>query len=138
MKEFLVRFKGSIRKFPCRFGCIQHDQSTKYVCLDKNFRVTDTSVYMALCCKMNDTINIILIKDLHDSFAVADISLNESVVLSVLNVLEVLKVSCIRQLVYIDDTDLVVVFLKHVMNVVGTDESGTACYQVCSHIFFSS
>ena len=67
---------------------------------------------------MNDTVNIILIKDLHDSFAVADISLNEIVVLSILNVLEVLKVSCLRQLVYIDDTDLVVVFLKHVMNVV--------------------
>ena len=44
MQEFFVRFECSVRKFPCRFCCIQHNQSSKYVCLNKNFRITDTSV----------------------------------------------------------------------------------------------
>jgi hypothetical protein len=35
--------------------------------------------------------------------------------------------------IHINDTNLVIVFFEHVMNVVGTDKTGTACYQISSH-----
>ena len=39
----------------------------------------------------------------------------------------------IGQGIHINDTALVIVFFEHVMNVVGTDKAGTACYQISSH-----
>ena len=138
MQEFLVRFKSSVRKFPCRFCCIQHNQCTKYICFYKYFRVTDTSVHMTLCCKMNNAVDIIFIKDFHDCFTVTDISFYKCIVFTILDVLKILKISRICQFIYINDTNLIVIFLKHVMNIVGSDKSGSTCYKVCSHIFFSS
>lgn len=135
MQEFFVRFECSVRKFPCRFCCIQHNQSSKYVCLNKNFRITDTSVYMTLCCKMNDSINVIFIKDLHDCLAVTNISFHKCVIFTVFNIFQIFKISCISQFIYIDNTDLVVIFFKHIMNIVGSDKSCTTSYKVCSHYF---
>ena len=70
-----------------------------------------------------------------DGFLVADICLHESVIITLLHILEILQVSRIGQGIHINDTDLVIVFFEHVMNVVGTDKTGTACYQISSHFF---
>ena len=136
MKEFLVRLKGSVRKLPCRLGRVQHNQGPQNIRPDKNLRIPDTSVHMTLRGKMDHPVDIILVKNLHDSFTVTDVRFYKGIVISVFDIFQIFKISCISQFVHIDDTDLIVIFLKHVMNIIGSDKSCAACYQVCSH--FSS
>ena len=136
MKEFFVRLKGSVRKLPCSFCSIQHNKSSKYVCFYKNFRITDTSVHMAFCCKVNNPVNVIFFKNLHDFFAVTDIRFHKRIIISVFNILEIFKVPRISQFVYVNNADFIVILLKHIVNIVGTDKTCSSCYQICSHIFF--
>ena len=77
---------------------------------------------------MYHTVDIVLCKDLADGFLVADICFHEGVIVTFFHILQVFKIACIRQGIHVDDADLIVIFLKHVMNVVGTDEAGSACY----------
>ena len=35
--------------------------------------------------------------------------------------------------IYVNNSDFISIFLKHVMNIIGTDKSGTTCYKICSH-----
>ena len=135
MKKFFVRLKGSVRKLPCSLCSIQHNKSSKYIRFYKNFRIADAPVYMAFCCKMNNTVNIIFLKDLHDRFAVTDIRFHKSIVVSVFNVLEIFKISRISQFIYVNNADFIVILLKHIVNVVGTYKTSSSCYQICSHIF---
>lgn len=49
------------------------------------------------------------------------------------------QVSCISQLVHIDNADLIVIFLKHVVDIIGSNKSRSACYQIelyCHNFFF--
>ena len=88
---------------------------------------------MAFGCEMYHAVNIVLRENFADGFLVADICLHESVIITLLHILEILQVSRIGQGIHINDTDLVIVFFEHVMNVVGTDKTGTACYQISPH-----
>jgi len=77
---------------------------------------------------MYHTVDIVLCEDLADGFLVADIGFYEGVIVTFFHILQVLKIACIRQCIHVDDANFIVVFLKHVMNVVGTDEAGSAGY----------
>ena len=88
---------------------------------------------MALCCKMYHAVNIILIKDLRDGCAVTDISFYKCIVRLILHILQILQVSSIGQAVHIDDADSVSIFTEHVVNVIGTDKSGSSGYEIGSH-----
>ena len=59
---------------------------------------------MRLSRKMNNALDVIFLKDLVDGLCVADICLDERIVVSVLNVLQVLEVARIGKLIYIDDS----------------------------------
>ena len=91
---------------------------------------------MALRREVHHPVDIVFIKDLHNGFTVADIRPDKGIVFSVLNISEIFQISRVGQLIHINDTDLVIIFLKHVVNVIGSDKSCSACHQVCSHIFF--
>ena len=86
MQKFLIRLECAVLKLPGCLCRIEHDQSTKHVCLYKNFRVADASVYMALCCEMNHTVNVIFIEDLVDCLAVADICPYKCIIVTVLHI----------------------------------------------------
>ena len=133
MKEFLSFFERAIRQFPRRLRAVQHNGCSQHIGLHKHFRVLDTSVHMALGCKMNHTINIIFRKYFADGFFITDISADECVVGLVLNILQVLQIAGICEHIYVNDADFIAVLLKHVVNVVGADESCSACYQISSH-----
>ena len=89
---------------------------------------------MAFCRKMYDTVDIIFLKYLCYCFFIADICFYKCIVFSVFNILQVFKIACICQCIDINNADIIIIFFKHVMNVVGTDKSGTTCYQISSHI----
>lgn len=133
MQELLAFFEAAIGKLPGCLGTVQHHCSTQDIGLYEDLRVADTSVYMAFCRKMYHTVDIILCENFADGILVTDISLDKGVVLTLLHVLEILKIACIGQCIHVDDTDFIIVFFKHVMNIVGTDKTGPSCYQISSH-----
>ena len=65
--------------------------------LYEDLRVADTSVYMAFGCEMYHAVNIVLREDFADGFLVADICLHESVIVTLLHILEILQVARIGQ-----------------------------------------
>ena len=85
---------------------------------------------------MYHAVNIILIKDLRDGCAVTDISFYKCIVRLILHILQILQVSSIGQAVHIDDADSVSIFTEHVVNVIGTDKSGSSGYEIGSHLYF--
>ena len=58
---------------------------------------------MALGCKMYDTVDMLVLHQLVEGIEVADVHLHELIVGTVLDVLEVGKVTSIRKLVKVDD-----------------------------------
>ena len=68
--------------------------------------ILDTSIYMALGSEMDDAIHLVVLHQLQHLVEIADIALNESIVRLVLNVFEVSQVTCVSQLVEVDDVIL--------------------------------
>ena len=68
--------------------------------------ILDTSIYMALGSEMDDTIHLIVLHQFQHQVEIADITLNESIVWLVLDVLEVSQVTSVSQLVEVDDVIL--------------------------------
>ena len=91
MQELLAFFEAAIGKLPGCLGTVQHHCSTQDIGLYEDLRVADTSVYMAFCRKMYHTVDIILCENFADGILVTDISLDKGVVLTLLHVLEILK-----------------------------------------------
>ena len=83
--------------------------------------------------KLYNTVDVILVKDPVDRLRVADVRFYKCIILTIFDVFQILKISGISQLVHIDDADLVVIFPEHVVNVIGTDKSGSSGYEIGSH-----
>ena len=91
---------------------------------------------MGLCSKIDDIVRIIFLQKICNQFLIADISLHEDMTRIILNLLQILQVSCISQLIQVDDLD-VLILLEHVIDKVRADESGASGYQIgCSHSVF--
>ena len=58
---------------------------------------------MALGSEMDDTVNLLVLHQLIESVEVADVHLDKLIIGLVLDVLEVGKITCIRQLVQVDN-----------------------------------
>jgi len=128
MQKLLAFLESTIREFPCYLCTVQHNGCTKDIGLNKDFRILDGTIYMRLCCKMNHTVNIIFCKDLADGFLIADICLDKGIILSVLDIFQIFKISCVCQLVHVDNTDLIVIFAEHIMNIIASNKSCSTCY----------
>ena len=87
MQEFLSFLERTVRQFPRCFCTVQHNSCTEYVCLYKDLRVADTSVYMAFCREMYHAVDVIFRKNFGNCFFIADISLYKCIILSVFDVL---------------------------------------------------
>ena len=138
MQELLPLFKAAVRKLPCRSGTVQHHSRTQYIGLHKDLRVTDASVHMALRRKMHHPVNLIFLKNAGNRFLVADVRLYKGIIGPVLDIFQILQISRIGQQIHIDDTYLIAVFTKHVMNIIGTDKAGASCHEISSHFFTPS
>ena len=84
---------------------------------------------------MHNSVNIVLIEYLLDGILVGNIRSDKSIILPVLDILKVLKISGVCEDIHIDDADIIIILLKHVVDVVGTDESGASCDKISSHFF---
>ena len=82
---------------------------------------------MRLCCKVDDSVDLILLHQLQDGVEVAYVSLYEDVVWLVFNILEVGQVSGISQLVDIDDA-IVRIFVYEKTHYMTSYEACASCY----------
>ena len=123
MKKFLALFKRSILLLPGSFGTVEHNRRTQNIGLHKYFGVLNAAVYMAFRCKMHDPVDIILCKNLADGLFITDIRLHKRIVFPVLYLFQVLKVARISELVHIDDTDFIIIFAKHILNIIRADKT---------------
>ena len=118
MQELLPFRICSVLTLPGSSCGVQHCERSEDICLNKYARILDGTVYMALGGKMHNAVNIILLKDFADCFRIADISFYKCIVVSVLDILEVLEISGVCKFVHIDNADLIAVFFEHIVNVI--------------------
>jgi len=97
----------SLRKtLPVNLCRLEQRQGTHHVGMSKSERILDTSIYMTLGSEMDDAIHLIVLHQLQHQVEITDITLYESIVRLVLDVLEVSQVACVSQLVEVDDVIL--------------------------------
>ena len=80
---------------------------------------------MALGSEMDDTVNLLVLHQLIESVEVADVHLDKLIIGLVLDVLEISKITCIRQLVQVDDI-ILWVFVHEEANDMRANEACTA------------
>lgn len=88
---------------PIELGCLKEGQCAHHICLCKCERILDTSVYMALSCKMNDAVNVLILHQLIECIKVTNVHLHKLVVWLVFYILKACQVACIGQLGKADD-----------------------------------
>ena len=88
---------------------------------------------MALGSEMDDTVYLLVLHKLIESIEVADVHLDKLVVWLVLDVLEVGKITCIRQLVEVDDF-IIWIFVHEEANDMRANKSGSASNNYISFI----
>ena len=88
---------------------------------------------MALGSEMDDTVNLLVLHQLIESVEVADVHLDKLIIGFVLDVLEVGKITCIRQLVEVDDA-IVGILVHEETNDMRADKACTASNNYISFI----
>ena len=68
--------------------------------------ILDTSIYVALGSEMDDAIHLVVLHQFQHQVEITDITLYESIVRLVLDVLEVSQITSVSQLVEVDDVIL--------------------------------
>ena len=91
---------------PIELRSLQQAQRAHHVRPCEGERVLDRAVHMTLGGQMDDAVDVVLFHQLPDRVEVADVGLHEGIVGLVLDVLEVGQVSCVCQLVEVDDVIL--------------------------------
>ena len=134
MKESVIRFKCSVRQHPRRLRTVKHYCCAKYICLDENLRIFYAAVNMTFSRKMDDSLYVIFGKDLCNGILISNIRPDERIVRIVLNILEVFKIASVCKYIHIDYPDVTAILPEHIVNIVRTDKTGTACYKISSHL----
>ena len=116
---------------------MKKSERTHDVCAGECERILYGSVHMALCCQMDDSVDIVCGEDFRDMRMVADVSLHEDIVRTILNVLKVLKVACIGQRIEVYDP-IIRIFRHEETNHMTAYETGSARYQNISFEFSHS
>ena len=133
----MVRLEASVRQLPCSLSTVQHGCGTKYIGLNEYLRIPDTPVNMALCREMHHSVDVILCKNLLNRLSVGNVRPDKLVVHSVLNILEILQIARVCQHIHVDDTNIISVFLKHIVNIIAAYEACASGYEICMHILLS-
>ena len=135
MQELLVWPEASVRQLPCRLRRVQHHQRAEHICAHKHLRIFNAAVDMALRRKMYHAVDIIFLENLCDRRAVRDIRLYKRIIFTLLHITQILQIARVCQAVYVDNADFVVIFLKHIMNIIGTDKACAPGNKIRSHDF---
>jgi hypothetical protein len=88
---------------PCLTCSFEEPEGTYYVCFDERTRTGNAAVNVGFCCKMDNCVYELFAKNRVNKFAVTDISADELVALVLLDVRQIVKISCVCQLVDVDD-----------------------------------
>ncbi len=120
------------QRFPVFPGGLQQGESAHYVGACERERVLDGAVNVALCRKVDDAVDPVVADDAAHLIEIGDVSLNERVVRSALNILKIGKVAGVCKLVKIYDM-IVRVFVDKQPDNVRSDESGTTGDQYIPH-----
>ena len=97
------------------------------ISLKENTRVCYRTVNMALCCKINNNIRLLILKKLIYKFSVCYITFNKFESLFVHYRLKRLKITGISKLVQTYNL-IVRIFVNHIMNKITSDKSGSSGY----------
>ena len=106
---------------------IQKCRCSHYIGADICLRIRDGTVYVALCCKIDNHIRLFFFKQLEYKITVCNIAMYKFIIRFVLYRFQSLQVSCIGQKIQVDDL-ILRVFIYHMMYKVSADESCSACH----------
>ena len=120
---------------PILAGGLQQAEGAHHIGAGEGEGILDGAIHVALCGKVDDAIDIVLLHNGAHAVEVADIGLNKGVVRLVLDILEVGEVAGVSQGVEVNDFVLGVLVDKEADDV-GTDEAGTAGNQDVFHLRF--
>ena len=133
MKEFLTLFECSVRKLPSLFSCVEHSSRSENISLNEDLGIYNRSVNVAFCREMNDSVYVILFKDLIDGVSVANICFDKSIIVAILYILKILKISRICKCINIYNTNIITIFFEHIVNIVRADKTCPSCYKISFH-----
>ena len=118
--------------FPIEFSRLKQGQSAHDIGAGKGERIPYASVNVGLSRKVDYAVNLLILHQFVECFKVADIHLYELVVRSVLDVLEIRKISGISEFVEIDDFILRIFIYEKSYNM-RAYEACSASYYYISH-----
>jgi len=123
----------SLRKaLPISLGSLEQRQCTHHIGMGKGEWILDTTIHVALGSKMNDAIDMLILHQLQESVEVADVHLHKLIVGLVFYVLEVGEITCVSQLVEVDDIILRILVHEKANNM-GANEACTPRNNYCFH-----
>ena len=124
--------------FPIQLCSLKQRQRTHDVGACKCEGILDGTVDVAFCCKMYDSVHLVLLHYVHNCLEVADVALHESIVRTVLDVLEVGKVASVCELIDVDDVVFWILVYKQSYHM-RAYKSGSTSYDNVLHslLFFN-
>ena len=122
------------RLIPRLLGALEQVHRAHDIRLHKDFRVRNRTIHVRLRRKVDDAVKVVFFKQRRHQFLVADIALHKDVALIPFHALQVLQIAGIRQLVQIDQENIVVLF-EHVIYEVRSDKTRAAGDQIRFHLF---
>ena len=108
-------------------ACVEQHLRAHDVGLQENGRVLNRAVNMALRCKVDNDLRLLLLKNIVNCLAVSNIRLDELEMRIAHHRRKRLHVTCVRQHVHTQNIVLRVLF-EHKMHKVSANKSGTAGY----------
>jgi hypothetical protein len=104
---------------------VDEGKGTVDVGLDKDTRIFDAVIDMALGSEMDDASDVVGIKERFDEASVTDVSVNKNMAIIVLNFGEVFNLPRIGKEIEIDKTDIRV-FVQKIRDKIAPDKSGAS------------
>ncbi len=87
------------KALPIYLRSLKQRQCAHHVSACEGERILNRAVYVALCSKVDNAVNLVLLHEFENHLEVADVALNECVILLVLDILQVGKIACICKFV---------------------------------------
>lgn len=87
------------KALPIYLRSLKQRQCAHHVSACEGERILDRAVYVALCSKVDNAVNLVLLHEFENHLEVADVALNECVILLVLDILQVGKIASICKFV---------------------------------------
>ena len=87
MQEFLPFLKAAVRKLPGRLGAVEHHRGSQHIGLNKDLRIADTPIHMALRREVDHPVNVIFRKNPGNRLFIADIRPDKGITRPILHIL---------------------------------------------------